>query len=72
MKILFVDAEAFPLVRVSGLSDVIGSLPKAPAERGHDARIIIPQHRTIDLSRYVTTPVRDSLEVPVMEMHEYR
>mgnify|MGYP006298450173 FL=1 len=50
MKILLVAAEMAPLAQVGGLGDVIGSLPDALVERGHDVRVLIPAYRR-ELSR---------------------
>jgi starch synthase len=42
LKVLFVASECAPFAKTGGLGDVIGSLPKALARRGIDARVVIP------------------------------
>ena len=48
-KILFIASEADPFVKVGGLGDVAGSLPKALRELGRDldVRLVIPFHTAI-------------------------
>ena len=48
MKVLFATSEAAPFIKTGGLGDVCGALPKALAEEGVDARVILPLYTCID------------------------
>ncbi len=47
MKVLFVAAEAAPFVKVGGLGDVMGALPKELKRQGLDVRVVIPYYKKI-------------------------
>lgn len=63
MKILFLAAEATPLVKVGGLADVAGSLPRALRELGHEIRVAIPGYGSIDWLRFQPA-LRARFEIP--------
>lgn len=44
MKILFAASEALPFIKVGGLGDVMGALPKELVKQGIDARVVIPMY----------------------------
>ena len=46
MEILHVSAECYPIAKVGGLADVVGSLPKFQQELGHISKVVLPMHRT--------------------------
>jgi starch synthase len=48
LKILMVTTEAVPFAKEGGVADVMGSLPKDLAALGHDVRLFLPRHGTID------------------------
>lgn len=52
MKVFFIAAEAAPFVKVGGLGDVLGSLPKSLQDEGIEARVVLPLYDTIDREKY--------------------
>ena len=47
MKILFAASEAVPYAASGGLADVVGSLPKAISDKGHECAVVIPLYQSI-------------------------
>lgn len=52
MHILFAASECFPFVKIGGLADVVGGLPKALEQNGIDVSIIIPAYQEINLQLF--------------------
>lgn len=52
IKVLMVSAEVSPLAKVGGLSDVVGSLPKALKELGCETRIMMPKYGSINVREH--------------------
>jgi starch synthase len=50
VKILFVTPEVEPFVKIGGLADMVGALPKDLARLGHDVRVICPAYGSIKRS----------------------
>ncbi|MDE5759268.1 MAG: glycogen/starch synthase, partial [Allobaculum sp.] len=46
-SILMAAAEGLPFVKTGGLADVIGSLPQALAEMGHEVKVVLPLYKKI-------------------------
>ncbi len=62
MRVLFCAAECSPWAKVGGLADVVGSLPLALGERGHDVRVCLPAYGL--LKEFLGEPVAQ-IEVPL-------
>ncbi len=57
MKIVMAASEALPFIKTGGLADVLGSLPQALVNKGHECTVVLPYYKDIartDQIRYVT------------------
>ncbi|HET7841102.1 MAG TPA: glycogen synthase, partial [Terriglobia bacterium] len=63
MKITFISPEGVPFSKTGGLADVVGALPKALAEAGHQVDLLLPRHRMTKPGRPL--PPLQSLTVPL-------
>ncbi len=58
LSILMVAAELHPLAKVGGLADVMGALPRALADAGHEVRVALPFYRKIKDSDLRISPIK--------------
>ena len=65
LKVLMLAAEIVPFVKVGGLADVVGALPKALQALGHDVRLVMPRYKQVDLERFQLTTIIEDLPVPM-------
>jgi starch synthase len=72
MKVLFVASECTPIVKVGGLGDVIGSLPKVLKELGVDVRICLPKYGIIDFEKYKFDLIAEKIEVKNEKINIYQ
>src|ERR1700734_955411 len=70
MKILFIASEGLPYSKTGGLADVVGALPKALAEMGHEVAVLLPRYRgnkiTSILVSSVTITLGEKLRFPAI------
>ncbi len=52
LKIVMIASECVPFVKTGGLADVVGALPKALKELGHDVKVILPRYSKIDVLKH--------------------
>ena len=70
MKVLFLAAEATPWIKVGGLGDVAGALPKALRDRGMDVRLMMPRYYTIDPQANGLEKILDNFPISMSWHHE--
>src|SRR5919108_3686706 len=70
LKILILAAEVVPFAKVGGLADVVGALPKALQELGHDVRLVMPRYGQVKPDRFKLTTVLDTVNVSMASLRE--
>jgi starch synthase len=63
LRVLHIASECAPFVKTGGLGDVVGALPIAQRERGHDVRVVVPLYKGIDWNALERLP--HTLVVPM-------
>lgn len=65
LRILFIAAEGTPYVKTGGMADVIGALPRALSQMGHDVRVALPRYKAVDAARWDLKVVQRKLAAPI-------
>ncbi len=67
LKICFAASEVSPYAKTGGLADVARALPRELQRRGHDVRVFMPLHGTIDREAHVLKPVEFAQEMRIRQ-----
>src|SRR5437016_8775002 len=70
LKVLILAAEIVPFVKVGGLADVVGALPKSLQMLGHDVRLAMPRYGQVDPDRFKLSTVLDAVDVNMNSFRE--
>lgn len=65
MNVLFLSAEANPYIKVGGLGDVAGDLPRALRQLGHDVKLMLPRYGSISPQKWELSKALDNFAVPL-------
>ena len=65
LRILMLSAEMTPFAKTGGLADVVGALPKALRDLGHDIRVCLPRYGFVDKARFALKPALKAFTVPM-------
>ncbi|MGD9140187.1 MAG: glycogen synthase GlgA [bacterium] len=65
LSVLMVAAEVHPFAKVGGLADVMGALPRALADAGHDVKIALPYYKKIKDGDFKVGPVKAAGEFDI-------
>ncbi len=65
LRILMLAAEVVPFAKTGGLADVVGALPKALHDLGHDVRVCLPRYGFIEADRFNLQKVLSAFDVPM-------
>lgn len=57
LKVLIVAAEVSPFAKVGHVAEVVGSLPLALKDKGHDVRLVVPRYGKIDPTKFDLKPI---------------
>ena len=71
LRIVMIASECVPYAKTGGLADVVGALPKALKQMGHDVRIIIPKYASIDAAKYGLKPFHSPMGVWMGGLEEW-
>ena len=70
VKVLYVSAELFPLLKTGGLADVSAALPPALAAQGADVRLLLPAFASVQAG---VTPTGPAMPLPAgRDAHHHR
>ena len=69
MKIVFAASECVPFSKTGGLADVVGALPKALVELGHDVSVYLPKYKQTRLTDART--LLPSITIPFDDQYRF-
>ena len=65
LTIVHAASEVVGFAKTGGLADVVGSLPRALAQRGHRCVIFLPLYRSVRTGPVPLTPTEYNVRVPI-------
>jgi len=71
VNILMLSSECVPYAKTGGLADVVGALPKALRQLGHQSMVVLPLYSSIDRVRLKIEPVLSPMGVWMGDRQEW-